>query len=155
MILLNGSPKVVRWEGMAKPWTNVGLLSAPAGDAFWALFQKRCAKSDPKMICSASDFSKIDLFGLGLLSNCICLPRFCDRHFSCIDTCWWVNSIISFFLLTLNCQIIVRQILLFFGKKNTYTTLLGPTRLLISDIFPSKPDFHLHKWEKNLPTRPY
>ena len=46
---------------------------------------------------------------------------------------------------TLTGQIIVKQILLFFGKNITYTTLLGPTRLLISDTFPSKPDFHLHK----------
>ena len=46
---------------------------------------------------------------------------------------------------TLTCLIIVQQILLFFGEKNTYTTLLGPTRLLIFEIFPSKPDFHLHK----------
>ena len=30
----------------------------------------------------------------------------------------------------------------------TYMPLLGPTRLLISKIFPSKPDFHLYKWEK-------
>ena len=44
---------------------------------------------------------------------------------------------------------------LFFGKKNTYTNLLGPTRLLISENFPSKPDFHLHKCEKILPTQPY
>ena len=43
----------------------------------------------------------------------------------------------------------MQQTLLIFGEKNTYTTLLGPTRLLISEIFPSKPDFHLHKWEKN------
>ena len=50
---------------------------------------------------------------------------------------------------TLTCQIILQQILLFFGEKNTYTTLLRPISLLISDIFPSKPDFHLHKWEKN------
>ena len=35
--------------------------------------------------------------------------------------------------------------LIIFWEKNTYTTLLGPTRLLISDIFPSKPDFHLYK----------
>ena len=46
---------------------------------------------------------------------------------------------------TLTCQIIMQQMLLFFEEKNTYTTLLGPTRLLISVIFPSKPDFHLHK----------
>ena len=46
---------------------------------------------------------------------------------------------------TLTCLIIVQQILLFLGGKNIYTALLGPTRLLISDIFPSKPDFHLHK----------
>ena len=52
-------------------------------------------------------------------------------------------------LSTLTCQIIVQQILLFFGRKNAYTTLLGPTRLLISENIPSKPDFHLHKWEKN------
>ena len=32
-----------------------------------------------------------------------------------------------------------------FGGKNTNTTLLGPTRLLISEIFLSKPDFHLHR----------
>ena len=51
--------------------------------------------------------------------------------------------------ITLTCQIIVQQILLFFREKNTYTTLLGPTCLLTSEIFPSKPDFHLHKWEKN------
>ena len=56
---------------------------------------------------------------------------------------------------TLTCQIIMQQILLFLGEKNTYTSLFGPTRLLISDIFPSKHDFHLHKWEKILPTRPY
>ena len=35
--------------------------------------------------------------------------------------------------------------LIIFWGKNTYTTLLGPTRLLISENFPSKPDFHLHK----------
>ena len=52
---------------------------------------------------------------------------------------------------TLTCQIIVQQILLFFGEINTYTTLLGPKRLLISEFFPSKPDFYLHKWEKTLP----
>ena len=46
---------------------------------------------------------------------------------------------------TLTCQIIVQQILLFFGKNNTYSTLLAPTRLSIYDIFPSKPDFHLNK----------
>ena len=38
----------------------------------------------------------------------------------------------------------MQQILLFFGEKKPYTTLLGPARLLISEIFPSKPDFHLH-----------
>ena len=47
-------------------------------------------------------------------------------------------------LRTLTGQIIVQQILLFFGRKIIYTTLLGPTRLLISEIFPSTPDFHLH-----------
>jgi hypothetical protein len=51
----------------------------------------------------------------------------------------------NMYVLTLTCQIIVQQILLFFWEKNTYTTLLGPTRLLISEIFPPKPDFHLHK----------
>ena len=35
------------------------------------------------------------------------------------------------------------NLIIFLGKK--HRTLLGPTRLLISDIFPSKPDFHLHK----------
>ena len=49
-------------------------------------------------------------------------------------------------MFTLTCQmIIVQQILLIFGDKNTYTTLLGPTRLLISEILPSKSDFQLHK----------
>ena len=57
---------------------------------------------------------------------------------------------VRFFLSrTLTCQIIMQQILLFFWGKNTYTTLFRPTRLLISEIFPSKPDFYLHKWEKN------
>ena len=42
---------------------------------------------------------------------------------------------------TLTCQINMLQILLFFGENNTYTTLLGPTCLLIHEIFPSKPDF--------------
>ena len=56
-----------------------------------------------------------------------------------------IKFLIMFVVATLTCQIIVQQILLFFGKKNTYTTLLGPTRLLISDIFLTKPDFHLHK----------
>ena len=37
----------------------------------------------------------------------------------------------------------------FLGKKITYNLLLKPTRLLISEIFPLKPDFHIHKWEKN------
>ena len=31
-----------------------------------------------------------------------------------------------------------------FGRSE-YTTLLGPTRLSISEIFPSKPDLHLYK----------
>ena len=66
-----------------------------------------------------------------------------------------LNNIFAFTIPTLTCQIIVQQILLFLGEKNTYTTLLGPTRLLISEIFPPKPDFHLHKWEKNRPTQPY
>jgi len=39
-------------------------------------------------------------------------------------------------LYTLTCQIIVQQILLFFWEINTYTTLLGPTRLLNSEVFP-------------------
>ena len=39
--------------------------------------------------------------------------------------------------------------LITFWEKNTYTTLLGPTSLLISEILLSKPDFHLCKWEKN------
>ena len=37
----------------------------------------------------------------------------------------------TFFIITLTCRIIVQQILLIFWEKNTYTTLLGPTRLLI------------------------
>ena len=35
--------------------------------------------------------------------------------------------------------------LIIFWGENTYTTLLGPKRLLISEIFPSKPDFHPYK----------
>ena len=63
-----------------------------------------------------------------------------------------LDTYLDYFVLsTLNCQ----QIFLFFGEKNTYTTLLGPTRLLIFEIFPSKPDFHLHKREKIQPTWPY
>ena len=49
------------------------------------------------------------------------------------------------YLDTLTSQIIMQQILLIFEEKNTYTTLLGPTRLLISESLPSKPDLHLHK----------
>ncbi len=45
-----------------------------------------------------------------------------------------------FWVGTLTCRIIVQQILFFFGEKNTYTTLLGPTRLLTSKLFPSKHD---------------
>ena len=45
---------------------------------------------------------------------------------------------------TLTSKIIVQQSYHFL-EKNTYTTLLGPTHLSISKIFPSKPDFHLHK----------
>ena len=41
------------------------------------------------------------------------------------------------------------NLIIFREKKHTYTTLLGLTCLLISDIFPSNSDFHLHKWEKN------
>ena len=52
----------------------------------------------------------------------------------------------------------MQQILLFFWINNTYTTLLGPTRLSISDISPSKPDFQLQKKKKSflhglIPTR--
>ena len=39
----------------------------------------------------------------------------------------------------------MQQIFLIFWEKNTYTTLLEPTRLLISEVLPSKPDFHLSK----------
>ena len=38
-------------------------------------------------------------------------------------------------LITLTCRIIMQQILLIFGKKTTYTALLGPTRLLISEKY--------------------
>ena len=66
-----------------------------------------------------------------------------------IYTAWFYKKLRNFFIpgalmITLTCQIIVQQILLFFGEKNTYTTLFGPKNLLISEIFPSKPDFHLH-----------
>ena len=63
----------------------------------------------------------------------------------------WITLILGNqkYRVTLTCQIIVQQILLFFWEKNTYTNLLGPTRLIISQIFPTKVDFHLHKWEKN------
>ena len=47
-------------------------------------------------------------------------------------------------LYTLTVQISVQQVLLLFGKKH-HTTLLGPTRLLVSEIFSSKPEFPLHK----------
>ena len=54
---------------------------------------------------------------------------------------------------TLTCQVpnnCAADLLFFGGKKHLHNlTLLGPTRLLISAIFPSKPDFYLHKWEKN------
>ena len=46
----------------------------------------------------------------------------------------------------------MHQILLFFWKKHTpkYTTLLGPTRFLISETFPSEPDFYINE-KKILP----
>ena len=52
-----------------------------------------------------------------------------------------------FFIPSLTYQIIVQQILIFWGEKHLHTQpyYLGPTRLLISEIFPSKPDFHLYK----------
>ena len=71
-----------------------------------------------------------------------------QKHVSISDTPMLLIEINS---ITLTCQIIMQQILLIFGEKNTYTTLLGPTRLLIYEIFPSKPDFHLYKWEKIQP----
>ena len=62
------------------------------------------------------------------------------------DLLWWVKK--KFHLVhekkvhggktlqnTLTCQIIMQQILLFLGEKNTYTTLLGPTRLLFQRFF--------------------
>ena len=36
------------------------------------------------------------------------------------------------------------NVIIFLGKS-VITTLLGPELLLIYDIFPSKPDFHLHR----------
>ena len=66
-----------------------------------------------------------------------------------------LNTVHNQSSVTLTCQIIMQQILLFFWKINTYTTLLGPIRLLISEIFLSKPNFHLYKCEKILPTQPY
>ena len=60
---------------------------------------------------------------------------FCCRSTNCATTgsnhLWWCIQY------TLTCRIIVQQIFLFFGKKNTYTTLLGPKSLLIYEIFPS------------------
>ena len=54
---------------------------------------------------------------------------------------------------TLTCLIIVQQTFFFFEKNphliSNYMTLIGRIRVLISEIFLSKPDFHLHKWEKN------
>ena len=55
--------------------------------------------------------------------------------FSALANTRWV------YLFTLTCQIIVQQILIFFGKNFTYTSLLRPTCLLISEIFPSKPAY--------------
>ena len=45
--------------------------------------------------------------------------------------------------------------LIIFGGKNTYTTLLGPTRLLISDIFLQNLIFTYINEKKILPTQPY
>ena len=44
----------------------------------------------------------------------------------------------------------MQQILLFFGEKNLHNlTLFFFYTFIDFEIFPSKPDFHLHKWEKN------
>ena len=66
-------------------------------------------------------------------------------------------KIFFYYVFTLTCQIIVQQILLLCcgEKTHTYSTLLAPIHLIISENFPSKPDFHLHKWEKILSTQPY
>ena len=51
-----------------------------------------------------------------------------------IEFTFWGNNIVRFLAkieYTLTCRIIVQQILLIFWEKNTYTALLGPTRLLI------------------------
>ena len=80
--------------------------------------------------------------------NCGCQPRenlWNNSHSKSLEK---FKTTLILMQPTLTCQIIMQQVLLFFWKKTTYTTLLGPTLLSISDIFPSKPDFHLHKWEK-------
>ena len=43
---------------------------------------------------------------------------------------FWTRTVPDKYI-TLTCRIIVQQILLIFWEKNTYTALLGPTRLLI------------------------
>ena len=79
------------------------------------------------------------------LSTLFCgMTTFFEHRYVNVDLCpisTFENTLFSktrpdFCWLTLNRQIIVQQILLFFWEKNTFTTLLGPTRLLISEIFP-------------------
>ena len=48
------------------------------------------------------------------------------ENFNVIQVCKKLSSLSQG--CTLTCQIIMQQILLFFGEKNTYTTLFGPTR---------------------------
>ena len=66
-----------------------------------------------------------------------------------------VNSIKQHGTCTLTCRIIVQQILLIFPEKNTYTTLLGPTCLLILRWYSTYTFIQTYTiinfWEKFLP----
>ena len=63
--------------------------------------------------------------------NCGCQPRenlWNNSHSKSLEK---FKTTLILMQPTLTCQIIMQQVLLFFGEKNTYTALLGPTRLLI------------------------
>ena len=66
----------------------------------------------------------------------------------------YISHMVSFYYSDLpnNCA---ANLIIFREKKHLHNLIRTYTCLLISEIFSSKPDFHLHKWEKILSTWPY
>ena len=112
---------------------------------------KSCTMITKIMICTTNPESYLRLKLRGPVHKQRCLKGSRDKLNlrSKNEYGFWIFFVKKIKIGTLTCQKIVQQILLSFLGKTTYTTLLGSKSLLISDIFASNPDFHLHKWEKN------